>query len=222
MATTKTIAIVGATGKMGASIAKALAGNRKYRLLLMSHDEDNLVALKFSLQKNGAEVYALSCAREAAWEADIIIVATPQEEEKEVVEKIREVAIGKIVISVSNPANQGNDAPVTPADASAAEHLQKLLPYSKVVKTFNSNFPSSLMTAVIGGKTADAFIAGNNGDAVDTVSDLVKSVGFNPVVAGDLTASRTLERIQLLLGRLANTHTAGSLAGGKLFIPKIS
>ena len=135
--------------------------------------------------------------KEASWEADIIILATPYGAEKEVAEKIREVATGKVVISISNPLNSSYNDLVTSEDA--AEELQKLLPNSKVVKTFNTTFAADFMTPVIDGKTAEAFIAGNNSDAVETVSEIVKTAGFNPIVVGDLTVSRTLERMQLIL-----------------------
>ena len=216
MATIKTIAIVGATGNMGTAIAKSLSKNRDYRLLLMANDQDKLVDLKLALEKSGAEAYALSCAKEASWEADIIIVATPYEAERDVAEKIRAVANGKIVISISNPLNKAYNDLVTSPDTSAAEELQKMLPNSKVVKTFNTTFAANFITPVIDGKTADAFIAGNNGDAVNTVSELVKSVGFNPIVTGDLTVSRTLERMQLLLIQLTMKYNYNWLAGWKI------
>jgi NADPH-dependent F420 reductase len=213
MANTKTIAIVGATGNMGSAIAKSLARNGSYRLLLMANDTERLAQLKSDLDTSGAETFVINCAREAAWEADIIIVATPYEAEKEVAEKIRQVATGKIVISISNPLNSSYNALVTSDDTSAAEELQKLLPDSKVVKTFNTTFAANFITPIINGKTADSFIAGNNSDAVETVSEVVKTAGFNPVVAGDLSVSRTLERMQLLLIQLAMKNNYNWLAG---------
>lgn len=216
MATIKTIAIVGATGNMGSAIAKSLSKSGDYRLLLMSNDQDKLVDLKLELAKSKVEAFAVSCAREASWEADIIIVATPYEAEREVVEKIREVATGKIVISISNPLSAAYNDLVTSPDTSAAEELQKLLPNSKVVKTFNTTFAADFMSPVIDGKRADAFIAGNNGDAVETVSGIVKAAGFNPIIAGDLTVSRTLERMQLLLIQLAIKNNYNWLAGWKI------
>lgn len=215
MATIKTIAIVGATGNMGSAIAKSLSKNSDYRLLLSSNDQDKLEDLKLALEESGAEAYALSCVKEASWEADIIVVATPYEVEKEVAEKIREVAAGKIVISISNPLNKAYNGLVTSPYTSAAEELQKMLPNSKVVKTFNTTFAADFMTPVIDGKTADTFIAGNNGDAVNTVSEVVKTVGFNPIVAGDLTVSRILERMQLLI-QLPMKYNYNSLAGWKI------
>jgi 8-hydroxy-5-deazaflavin:NADPH oxidoreductase len=201
MASIKTIAIVGATGSMGSAIANALSKNKKYRLLLMSTDETKLVGLKLKLQKAGAEVYALSCAKEASWEADIIFVATPYGAEKDVAEKIRDVVTGKVVISISNPQNSSYTRVVT-SGSSAAEELQKLLPNSKVVKTFTTTFANDIVTPGTNAKTSTAFIAGNNSKAVHTVSELMRTVGFNPILAGDLSVSRTLERMQPLLIQL--------------------
>ena len=218
MATIKTIAIVGATGNMGTAIATSLARKGSYRLLLMSKDQGKLDELRSQIEKSGteAEIFTISCAKEASWEADIIIVATPYAAEKEVAERIREVATGKIVISISNPLSSSYNDLVTNPDTSAAEELQKLLPNSRVVKTFNTTFAADFITPVIDGKTADAFIAGNNGDAVDTVSQIVKAAGFNPVVAGDLPVSRTLERMQLMLIQLNMKYNYNWLAGWKI------
>jgi 8-hydroxy-5-deazaflavin:NADPH oxidoreductase len=218
MATVKTIAIVGATGNMGSAIAKSLTKKGNYRMLLMSNEPDKLEELRSHLEETntGTEIYSVSCAREASWEADIIIVATPYEAEKEVAERIREVATGKIVISISNPLNSSYNELITSADTSAAEELQKLLPNSKVVKTFNTTFAADFISPIIDGKTTDAFIAGNNGEAVETVSEVVKSAGFNPVIAGDLSVSRTLERMQLLLIQLTMKNNYNWLAGWKI------
>lgn len=214
----ETVAIVGATGNMGSAISKSLARTGNYRLLLMSGDEDKLSDLKAQIEKTSGqtEIFTISCAKEASWEADIIIVATPYEAEREVAEKIREVANGKIVISISNPLNTAYDELITSADTSAAEELQKLLPHSKVVKAFNTTFAADFASPVIDGKTTDAFIAGNDGEALETVSGIVRAVGFNPIIAGDLSVSRTLERMQLLLIQLTMKYNYNWLAGWKI------
>ncbi len=217
MATLKTIAIVGAAGNMGSAIARSLAkGN--YRLILMANDQTKLESLKAELEQPGlkSEIITIGCAKEASWEADIIILATPYGAEKEVAEKIREVANGKIVISISNPLNGNYDGLVTASDTSAAEELQKLLPNSSVVKAFNTTFAADFSSPVIGGKTVDAMIAGNNNEALETVAELVKTIGFNPVIAGDLPVSGTLERMQLLLIRLGMKYNYNWHAGWKI------
>ena len=133
-----------------------------------------------------------------------------------IAEKIKEVANQKIVISIANPLNQTYDGMVTAPDSSAAEELQKLLPHSKVIKAFNTTFAADFATPVIDGKQADAFIAGNDEEAVQTVTELVKTAGFNPIVAGPLSVSGTLERMQLLLIQLGTKYNYNWLAGWKI------
>ncbi|MDQ3278425.1 MAG: NAD(P)-binding domain-containing protein [Bacteroidota bacterium] len=217
MQTKQTIAIIGATGNMGSAIAKSLAkGN--YRLLLKSSKEETLHKLvdEIKAATPAADVEGITCPREASWEADIIIPAVPYEAQNEVAERIREVANQKIVISIANPLNESYTGLVTSGDTSAAEELQKILPHAKVIKAFNTTFAADFGTPVINGQQVDAFIAGNDADAVQTVSELVNTAGFNPIVSGDLSASRMLESMQLHLIQLSLKYNYNWLAGYKI------
>jgi len=217
MQTKQTIAVIGATGNMGSAISKSLSkGN--YRLLLGATDQEKLETLVNEIRSSNAsaEVEGINCPVDASWEADIIVAAVPFQAEKEVAEKIKEVANQKIVISIANPLNETYNGLVTDPGTSAAEELQKLLPNSKVVKAFNTTFAADFNTPVIDGKTVDAFIAGNDGEAVKTVSELVSTAGFNPIIAGDLSVSGTLERMQLLLIQLGMKYNYNWQAGWKI------
>jgi 8-hydroxy-5-deazaflavin:NADPH oxidoreductase len=217
MKTKQTIAIIGATGNMGSSISKSLAkGN--YRLLLKANKEEELNKLVKEIkgENTSADVEAIPCPTEASWEADIIILAVPFEAEKEIAEKIKQVANQKIVISIANPLNETYDGLATPPNTSAAEELQKLLPNSKVIKAFNTTFAADFSIPVINGKQVDAFIAGNEEDALETVKELVITAGFNPIVAGNLSVSRTLESMQLLLIQLGMKYNYNWHAGWKI------
>ena len=217
MQTKQTIAIIGATGNMGSAISKSLAkGN--YRLLLKSNDSDKLDGLVKAIKSENtkADVESAVCPTDASWEADVIILAVPFEAEKEIAVKIKEVANQKIVISIANPLNQTFDGLVTAPDTSAAEQLQLLLPNSKVVKAFNTTFAADFSSPVIDGKQVDAFIAGNDEEAMQTVSEMVATAGFNPIIAGGLPVSRTLENMQLLLIQLGMKYNYNWLAGWKI------
>ncbi|RXK59707.1 NADP oxidoreductase [Lacibacter luteus] len=217
MQTKRTIAILGASGNMGSAIAKALAKGND-RLLLISKEEEKLEALKTVITNEYplADIEGMTCAMHGSWEADIIILATPYEAQTDVAEKIREVASQKIVISIANPLNATYDALVTNPETSAAEELQALLPHSKVVKAFNTTYAANFAQTVIDGKQADAFIAGNNESALETTAELVKTTGFNPIIAGKLSVSRTLEAMQLLLIQLTMKYKYNWLAGWKI------
>ena len=217
MQTKQTIAIIGATGNMGSAISKNLSkGN--YRLLLRANDRQKLEELvnEIKTANSSADIEGINCPVDASWEADIIIAAVPYEAEKDVAEKIREVANQKIVISIANPLNETYDGLVTEPGTSAAEELQKLLPNSKVVKAFNTTFAADFSTPVIEGKKTDAFIAGNDEEAVQTVAGLVSIAGLNPINAGQLSVSGTLERMQLLMIQLGMKYNYNGLAGWKI------
>lgn len=202
---------------MGSAISKSLAkGN--YRLLLCSDDKGKVQKVLNDIKESNptSDVEVIDCSAQASWEADIIIAAVPYQAEKDVAEKIKEVANQKIVISIANPLNETYNGLVTAPDTSAAEELQKLLPNSKVIKAFNTTFAADFSTPVIDGKQVDAFIAGNDEEALQTVSELVTTAGFNPIVAGDLSVSRTLENMQLLLIQLGMKYNYNWLAGWKI------
>lgn len=192
----KTIAIIGATELNGAEIAKNLSkGN--YRLLLFGHDtkELNALAKEIKILNHLADVDCLACMVDASWEADIIISAVPSGNEKEVAEKIREVATQKIVMIIADPSDALHNR-YAPGN-SAAEEYQKLLPDSKIVKTFNSAVAADFACAVADGAPIDSFITGNDSEAVQEVTEIVATAGFHPIIAGELATSRALEHSRL-------------------------
>ena len=217
MRTKQTIAVIGATGNMGSAISKSLSkGN--YRLLLCANDQEKVQALVQEIKNSSpfADVESIDCAVNAGWEADVIILAVPYQAEKDIAKKIRQVANQKIVISIANPLNETYNGLVTAPGTSAAEELQKLLPNSKVIKAFNTTFSANFSTPVLNSKQADAFVAGNDEEGLQTVSELVSTAGFNPIVACDLSVSRTLEDMQLLLIQLTMKYNHNWLAGWKI------
>jgi len=204
MKTKQTVAVIGASEEMGSAIAKSISkGN--YRVLLYSRDPIRTEAVINDIKTDhpSADVEIVGDALDACWEADIIIIAVPDVAEKEISESIRKVTNQKIVISVSNPINETFDGLTTKQNTSAAEELQKLLPNAKVIKAFNTTFADDFKQPVINGQQMDCFIAGNDENALEVVYDLVKTTGFNPVIAGDLSASRILESMQFLLMQLS-------------------
>lgn len=217
MAVKQTIAIIGATGNMGSALARSLARG-PYRVLLFGRDAARLDRLASEIQGTvpAAEVEAVGCPVDASWEADIIIPAVPFSAEKGVVEKIRPVATGKVVVSIANPLNESYDGLTTAPDSSAAEELQALLPHARVVKAFNTTYAADFAQPHIGGHTVDAFIAGNDEEALEIAKGLVQTAGFNPIVAGNLSVSRTLEAMQLLLIRLTLQNGYNWHAGWKV------
>ncbi|MDB5191732.1 MAG: oxidoreductase coenzyme F420-dependent [Segetibacter sp.] len=165
MRTKQTIAIIG-LGDVGKGLATALAKGTD-RVLLF--DENAKEAENFTanlLKANPAyDVEFMICAANASWEADIIIPTVAQAELPKITAYIKEYVNQKIVISIGNTCN--------------GYALQELLPNVKVVKTFTNEVSVNQPTK---GKMVDCHIEGSETSIVENVVDLIKTIGFNPVV----------------------------------------
>jgi len=161
MAVKQTIAIAGVTGETGNAIAHQLA-QEDFRLLLMSEDTQQLAEIvnDIKIKAPGAEIELVDCIKEGCWEADIIILAIPSAELKEVAEKIKEVATQKIVVSISNPEDK----------TAEIEELTKILPHSRIV------------LVCISATSNEAFIAADDTEAVQLISNTMRTAGFFPLI----------------------------------------
>jgi predicted dinucleotide-binding enzyme len=99
---------------------------------------------------------------------------------------------------------------------STAEETQKKLPKAHVVKAFNTVFASNQSTAKVGNEKLTAFIAGDDVKAKQTVAQLTKDIGFDPVDCGPLKAARNLEAMGNLIINLAYSYRMGNKIGYKL------
>ncbi|MDD1744023.1 MAG: hypothetical protein LUO85_05285, partial [Methanomassiliicoccales archaeon] len=99
---------------------------------------------------------------------------------------------------------------------SAAEEVQKLLPKAKIVKAFNYVFAKNMETGMFGKEPLTAFVAGDDLDAKKKVMQLAKQIGFEPVDAGSLAASRYLEAMAILIINLGYGMKMGPDIGFRL------
>lgn len=158
--TKQTIAIIGAGGNMGSAIAKNVAGGN-YRQLLFDKNTEQLGSLSEDIQQvhPKADLVLMSCPHESSWEADIIILDIPKADELEIAEKIHDVAIQKIVVRVAGHFDEESPK--------AADRLQSRLPYTKIVTVFKHESKPRVI------------ISGNDQDALQSISELLKTAGFS-------------------------------------------
>lgn len=162
----QTIAIFGATSPGGTLITTGLACGKHKLLLPAGETLADAQWMAIDLQKHfpGVDVEAMACDLDAAWEADIIIVAVPDTALPHVFEKIKDVASRKIVIHVT-------DAAMEKVSALCAS----LLPYSKHVNVITE----------WSGKKSVVFVQSNNAEALDRVAGLLDEAGITPVTTAD-------------------------------------
>ncbi len=150
----------------------------------------------------------------AKW-GELIILAVPHENANNAIEAIRPFADGKTVIDVMNAIGSNMDLGIA-CTTSTAEETQKKLPKAHVVKAFNTVFAPNQSTGRIAGEQLTAFLAGDNLKAKQTVAQLTKDIGFDPVDCGPLKAARNLEAMGNLIINLAYKYGMGNKMGYKL------
>ncbi len=150
----------------------------------------------------------------AKW-GEIIILAVPHENADNAREAIKPYVDGKIVIDVMNAVGENAELTIDCA-TSTAEETQKKLPKAKVVKAFNTVFASNQNIGKVGGEQLTAFMAGNDEESKQTVAQLTRDIGFDPVDCGPLKAARYLEAMGILIINLGYTYNMGNKIGYKL------
>ena len=163
MAQKKSIAIVGATEKNGEEIATQLSQGA-YNLLLISNNKEALdhLSKKMKMHPTKAEINFIECVKDGCWEADIIILAVPHNEEKMVAELMKEVATQKIVVDFSNEENAG-------------EGLCQILPYSKLVRVSGDFTSKNIM------------ISGGDESVNKEISEIFIQAGYHLSITNNVT-----------------------------------
>lgn len=175
MLTKQTIVIMGA-GYTGRALAACLANGNFYVLLCdKDHSKAEAIAEDLKDTRQDCDVESMQCSFDGAWEADIIILSMDFEGQKEVAGMIKEVVTQKILVSTVHPD------PKIISDHSSADCqlkvLQELLPNTKIVRIL-ADLPASDLTNISKSITSVS-IAGNDDEAVETVSGILRSVGVN-------------------------------------------
>jgi predicted dinucleotide-binding enzyme len=107
---------------------------------------------------------------------------------------------GKIVVDATNPLDfsQGKPRLAVGFTDSGGEQVQRWLPGARVVKAFNTIGSHLMVHPKLAGGPPSMFVASDDESAKQTVLDISKQLGLDPVDSGGLQASRYLEPICML------------------------
>ena len=159
MSNRRTFAVLGVSETNSIFLAKQIAKTNP--VLLFDHDAVvlNTVYSQILSEYPNANAEMMICPTNASWEADVIILSNAAATDGNLIEKIRNVATGKIVLFLENKKNTGENS---------SEKLQDLFPFSKVVQSFESADNSN----------DSFFLNGNDKEALQTILTLLTSIGL--------------------------------------------
>jgi predicted dinucleotide-binding enzyme len=186
------IAVIG-TGSVGGTIGRRLAElGHTVSFGVRNVLDADAKALIGTIKGNAR----LASVADAANDAEVVVLATPYAANAAAIAAAGNLS-GKILIDVTNPI--GPDFSLaTGFTTSGAEEVAKLAPRAKVFKAMNQvGFEVMANPGFAGGKPV-MFIAGNDPVGKAVVLELVSSLGFEAIDAGELAIARLLEPYAML------------------------
>ena len=186
----KNVGILGA-GKVGVVLAQ-LALKAGYTVYISGSGNWQKIALTTKILTPGA--IAVS-KEEAAERSDVVILALPLSKFRSIPEKELR---GKLVIDSMNHWFEvdGPREDTIPAGASSSEGVQQFLHESRVVKALSHMGYHELHDNPLPAGSPDRkaiAIAGNNEGDIKSVADFIDSLGFDPLLIGNLAQGIKLE-----------------------------
>lgn len=205
------VAIIGA-GKLGIVLAQ-LSKKAEYDVFISGSGNPNTIKLTIDTLVPGA--HAVS-TEEAIAKGDIVILAFPLSKYKNIPKNVLK---GKLVVDAMNYwwEVDGERPDLNDPKVSTSEQVQKFLNTSRVIKAFNHigyhNLHDEARPSGVAGRKAVA-IAGNNKLDLELVSHFVDTIGFDPVVIGDLSSGIKLQPGNPIFGAYVSAKEVKRLTSG--------
>jgi len=183
------IALIGA-GMIGGTLAHLLAPLGHEVAISNQRGPESLESM---LAELGPTAHAMTVEDAARW-ADLIVLAVPWRAHEALPPP--ESVAGKIVVDAMNPYRAWGGT-FDLGESSSSEETMKRLPGARLVKAFNTIFFRHLATEgrvdVPEDDRRAIFVASDDGDAKETVSQIIRQLGFAPIDAGMLRDGKRLE-----------------------------
>ncbi|MFB6188558.1 MAG: NADPH-dependent F420 reductase [Halapricum sp.] len=188
----QTIAVLG-SGTVGSTLARGWAD--RYEIVVGSRSTDDPDVRALANEVGGTA----TDQRAAAADADIAVLAVHGSAVVDLAKSLSETLADTVVIDPTNVL------PRPDSGESLAEQVAAAAPDAAVAKAFNTVGANVMADPQIDGGTATMLLAGDAA-AVEVAEELAADLGFDPVVAGDLSAAIYLEDLARLWIHLSGEY----------------
>lgn len=211
------IAILGGTGPLGRGLGVRFA-RAGHVVILGSREAARAEAVAQEVAAAaGADVTGDANAR-AVEGADVVVVAVPADGLDATLSPLADVLADAVVVSTVNALDFDAHGPLPGrvAAASAAEHVQDLLPEARVVAAFQ-HVSAPVLRDADRPLDADVLVVGDDDDACRLVAGLADDIaGTRGLVVGPLRLARPIEDLTAVIisaNKLYGAHAGIRLTG---------
>jgi 8-hydroxy-5-deazaflavin:NADPH oxidoreductase len=193
-----TIAIIGGTGKEGTGLALRW-GCAGYKIVIGSRQIDKAKETAERINNElGIHVASGVENLEAAKMGEIVVLTVIQTAHEQVVDNLKEVLSGKILVDATSRVDYRDPRP--PEPPSAGQRSQELLGASVRVVTAFQNVPANLLYKAINQPMdADVMVCSDDIHAAEEVVKLAQAAGMHGYYAGELNNSIIVEGLTSIL-----------------------
>jgi len=176
------------SGRVGSALGNALVMAGHEVMFSSRHLEDD----QSLAERIGAGASA-GTPREAAAFGDVLFVAVPYGALPDVGKDLADLIKGKVVIDACNPfPKRDGEIADWAREKGAGLASAELLPGALVVRAFNAIGSARMGSAYKEPGVVGMPIAGDDAEAVEVASGLIRDIGYEPVLVGDLEFGRHL------------------------------
>ena len=202
----ETIAVIG-TGNVGGALGPEFAALGHEVIYGSRNPGSEKVTALVERTGHGAQA---TRPRDAASEAEIVVLAVPGMLVEEIVTDLGDLS-GKILVDATNPLVRRNDGKLDIGiDGSNAEIIQAAAPGADVVKAFNTLGWRTMVDPTSTGGPVSIPLVGDSSEAKARIANIVTAMDLEPIDVGPLRNARHVEGMVVLL--LNN-----SFGGGPIF-----
>lgn len=181
------IGLIG-SGNVGSALGRSWA-RAGYDVMFSSRNLDHDRALAAEV---GPRAHA-GTPEEAAAFGDVVLFAVPYGALPELGKTLGDSLRGKVVLNASNPFPERDGEIATEAREKGAGLMSaELLPGARIVRAFNAIGAARMGSAYEEPGHIGMPIAGDDKEAIETASMLIRDLGYEPVVIGGLAMGKYL------------------------------
>ena len=212
------IAVLGGTGREGKGLAYRWA-KAGYQVLIGSRSSERAVTAASEIMEllEGSSSVVGTTNLEAAQQADIVVITVPYSSHREILESVKDVLKGKLLIDVTVPIVPPKVTKVQmPAAGSAAQEAREILGEDVQVTAAFQNISHELLFDE-DDINCDVLVTGTSKEARAETLTLVEAAGLNGWDAGPIENSVVVEGLASVLininKRYGSTHAGIRITG---------